>query len=259
MDKKKIKRIIAREGLILLGIIVFGFIIIAASDLYIKMPSGIDPTFSAFIDNETRPIEIDKTYAPRTSDGKLFKNLVRIKYLDTGETKVFKLANEEARKKIMDKRENIKKFGYFILFLSYPLYLFIRFILWAIKKLRKKDIILKMNKKQIVVIWIGVLLFIPLFLNFLFSVLDSKEISKMNTRIKYLQEKKENYIKIWENDKYTSRLTFLEGISRYNEEIKKDILKKCKLIRCLIWATSFIFVYLNLFVFAMFFSKRNNS
>lgn len=95
MDKKKTRQIIAREGLIISGIISLGLLIIG-----INMVAN-----SIFV----------KTYMYIPLENKL-------------DFKIISYANYD----------NINVLGYTISLFGYPLYLLIRFIIWAIRELRER-------------------------------------------------------------------------------------------------------------------------
>lgn len=112
-----IKKIIAREGLILLGIIGIGYIIMATPELYIK----------------PKPIRIEQAKNKETPIDLLIEK--RITYLDTGERHIYRLSEVE---KSGNKQKAVKNIGFDILIFGYPVYLLIRFIIWAIKTLKHK-------------------------------------------------------------------------------------------------------------------------
>ncbi len=93
--KKKIKRVIAREGLVVIGFIAFAV-------LWFILWSYILPNVYIFMSR------------------KFFKSYA---YLWNY---------------IPEKVEEISFFSFFVLPLGYPIYLFIRFIIWALKTLRER-------------------------------------------------------------------------------------------------------------------------
>lgn len=115
--KMSIKKIIAREGLVLLGIIGIGYIIMTTPDLYIK----------------SRPIRIEQATNKETPIDLLTER--RITYLDTGERKIYRLSEIN---KARDRQERVRNIGFVILLFGYPVYLLVRFIIWAIRTLRQK-------------------------------------------------------------------------------------------------------------------------
>jgi len=110
MDKKKIKRIIARDGLIIIAIIAIGFIYI----LYI--PRLIYP----------RPIGGGRDYYAEEIEHKPSPQYTRI-------------TSTEELNKVDAKQERVRTMGMFLIILGYPIYLLIRFIIWAIKTLKQKE------------------------------------------------------------------------------------------------------------------------
>jgi hypothetical protein len=118
MNKKQLKKIIAREGLVLLGIVGIGCIIMATPGLYIK----------------SRPIRIEQTANKETPIDLLTER--RITYLDTGESKIYRLSEVD---KACEKQEKVRNVGFIIIFFGYPVYLLVRFIAWAIRTLRQKE------------------------------------------------------------------------------------------------------------------------
>lgn len=111
---KKAKKIIAREGLIIIGIIGIGFIIMTTPQLYIK----------------ARPIRIEQATSQETPIDLLTEK--RITYLDMGERKIYRLSEVN---KVGDRQEKVRSIGFFILLLGYPVYLLVRFIVWAVRTL----------------------------------------------------------------------------------------------------------------------------
>ena len=117
-----IKKLIAREGLIFIGIMLLGilFSFISAQIPYAERKPVGAPVFkdngpwNQYIvgtkDEKGRPIEkIDGSwYLKDSNDNNLMK-------------------------------DNIANLGMFILFFCYPFYLLIRFILWAIRTLKQKE------------------------------------------------------------------------------------------------------------------------
>jgi len=112
---KKIKKAIAREGLIIMGIIGVGFIVMSTPQLYIK----------------ARPIRIEKLPNQETPIDLLTEK--RITYLDTGERKIYRLSEVN---KVGDRQKNVRDIGFFILLFGYPVYLLVRFIVWAVRMMR---------------------------------------------------------------------------------------------------------------------------
>jgi hypothetical protein len=118
MCVKKVKKTIAKEGLIILGIIGIGFIIMTTPQLYIK----------------ARPIRIEQATNQEAPVDLLTEK--RITYLDTGERKIYRLSEVS---KAGDRQDRVRNIGFFILLLGYPVYLLARFIVWAVRTLREKN------------------------------------------------------------------------------------------------------------------------
>ena len=117
VKSKRVKSLIAREGLILLGIIGVGCLVINTAGLYTK----------------PRPIRIEKATSKEKPIDLLTEK--RITYLDTGERRIFRLSEVE---RAGERQARVEGIGLFILLLGYPVYLLIRFILWAIRTLKEK-------------------------------------------------------------------------------------------------------------------------
>lgn len=117
----KTKRVIAREGLIILGIIGIGILIIFLSSIY--PPSPV-------------PIKTDiETGRPSTLTPKQFEKAKQEGFV------VDKIVSFEQRrlKENCDKaRGNLSLIGFLVLVAGYPLYLLIRFIIWATRALKHK-------------------------------------------------------------------------------------------------------------------------
>ena len=122
MDVKKIKRIVAREGLILLGIIGIGFIIMTTPQLYIK-PKPI---------REAKSLEQGQTYV---TEGKAKPWEVWQEGKVKPEHKIYRLSEVD---KAEERQDKVRTTGFVILLLGYPVYWLVRFIAWAIKTLRQK-------------------------------------------------------------------------------------------------------------------------
>jgi hypothetical protein len=111
MDTKKIKRIVAREGLILLGIIGVGFSVIATSDLYFRHKYKLGRDYYA----------------------------EEIEHKSSVKQDIFDKIYPEYQKEMAEKeRGRAVSIGFFILLLGYPAYLLVRFIIWAVKTLKGK-------------------------------------------------------------------------------------------------------------------------
>lgn len=174
----KIKRIIAREGLIILGVIMFGISLIYCGnnlkDKYNKFDllSAKPAEFQNILwDDELNylttpnvdlfspiPMPKDNQKMSWWKCGEMIKIRFPHSYDDMGN---YELANKfvakypvykdkvdfnspsrkqetihNLRKNII---ENMGKTGWLVMFYSYPLYLLIRFIIWSIRTLRKKE------------------------------------------------------------------------------------------------------------------------
>ena len=112
-----VKKMIVREGLILLGVIGIGFIITA--------------TFCKLYDSLLlRPIRIEKT----SDKWSPINPLTEVRFLEKdGERSIYLLSNIAMEKQLA----NGRRVGFAILLFGYPFYLLIRLILWAINKLKK--------------------------------------------------------------------------------------------------------------------------
>ena len=122
MRKWDVKKLIAREGLIILGIIGVGCIVMTTPELYIK----------------PRPIRIEQV----TDIKKPIDRLTEMMTVDTetllagkGTRQIYRIgAWEEAK----ERKEKVRSLGFIILFFGYPVYLLVRFIAWAVKTLKSK-------------------------------------------------------------------------------------------------------------------------
>lgn len=121
MDNK-IKKIIAREGLVILTVVALGGGLIFLSTRYPFYPVAIRTDI--------------KTGRPLTLTSKQFDKLQQEGFA------VEKIASFEQRRltENCDKtRNNLSLIGFLALVGGYPLYLLIRFILWASKTLKQKE------------------------------------------------------------------------------------------------------------------------
>jgi hypothetical protein len=156
---KNLKKIIAREGLVILGIIGISCLIFLISDKYPLYK--FDPNISSkitYLDNEeTRvkfedgtmiefetkpsPQDIQEAYSkavgskPSTLTSEQFDKLKKSGF--TSEQIVSFELKRQTEKRLKIKKD-LSSLGFLILFLGYPIYLLIRFIIWAIKVLREK-------------------------------------------------------------------------------------------------------------------------
>ena len=121
MCVKKVKEIIAREGLTIIGIIGISFIIMTTPQLYIKAkPIRIEQA----TDKET---PIDLLTEMRTIDTETLLS-------GTGARAIYRITEWNKAK---DRTEKVRSLGFIILFFGYPVYLLVRFIIWALRTLRE--------------------------------------------------------------------------------------------------------------------------
>lgn len=165
-----IKKLIAREGLIILSFIGLSLLIILTPDLYIKR-KPID-LFAGVTKQEEKSIEkimdFRKKY-PQYNDfdnltiaeklankfpeyGPVYEDIKKINERNKNKTDIFDVSTakpidfsqlgfeiDPRIEKIHVQKEKVKNFGFLLLFFGYPIYLLCRFILWAVKTLRKKE------------------------------------------------------------------------------------------------------------------------
>lgn len=145
MDRKKIERIIAREGLILLGIIAIGTSFIYLANVIRN--KQLLPVYLLEFDNGKKykavlnPNEDYRIVATDKELNELAENIKKRENLPLDlKLKSFKLISGKRTDFIwIEQRvENFRKLGVIILFLTYPLYLLICFFIWAVKVLREK-------------------------------------------------------------------------------------------------------------------------
>jgi hypothetical protein len=126
-EKMKInwKKIIAREGLVLLGFVSLSCFLI------LIVPLCFNPT-SLKDSKELVKGEVYDTNGPTNApwdawqkDGKIVPGY-----------KVFRISDG---KKAESQRAKVKEISIYILLFGYPIYLLIRFILWAIRTLKQKE------------------------------------------------------------------------------------------------------------------------
>lgn len=144
--KKKIKRIIAREGLIILSIIGISIILFLISGL---IPASSTYIYTCYTGNREYKIELNWYQSTYTNDdkSKIFELLQKLNPKDFPLDKDgyvwmpsdFKVSYPDTKYNLLGHIKNaFYNFGIFILITSYPLYLLIRFIPWAIKTLKEK-------------------------------------------------------------------------------------------------------------------------
>lgn len=158
---KVIKRVIAREGLILLGIVLISSTCIFISAYFInKYP---EPNYNVsdeeFLSAEGLTLEeialtlVNKKFRddhPEFKDVGFLELFPIIKKrfpeyiypenaLEVRQNILKKFAKIETKKKLNNIFRGINDFGYKFLLLAYPIYLLISFIFWAIRTLKHKD------------------------------------------------------------------------------------------------------------------------
>jgi len=116
MDKKTIKQIVAREGLIVLGMILLAFSIFFISSSFPKMAYEKTPSFLT-------PQEFKEARDAGLTAEEIFRQYHERK---------------QSEPKAKKTRFLIRFYGFILIFCAYPFYLLIRFIIWAIKTLREK-------------------------------------------------------------------------------------------------------------------------
>lgn len=118
-----IKKIIAREGLIILGIIFISVLCLNSSTLFFRSENmGLTSTQ---LESLSQVDESKKLNAPSDKEFTL-RDFV----------------TPEMAQKEINRRNIVRKFndvGIFLIFASYPIYLLFRFIIWAIRTLREKE------------------------------------------------------------------------------------------------------------------------
>lgn len=163
---KPLKKIIAREGLIIAGIIVSGLIVIVLSGRlrgyfyekisyseikwvdYYPEPEGdsferlknlriYDPQFNNLDDEAfiNKLIEIK----PHLKEifNKIKKDIVDFKTKNKPVKKaIYEQKRDEQSAKLFDVFTSIENYSFIYLFFAYPIYLLVRFIIWAVKALK---------------------------------------------------------------------------------------------------------------------------
>lgn len=156
----KIKKLIAREGLIILSFIGLSLLIILTPDIYIKRKPidflvGVTkqedksleiimnfrkkyPQYND-LDNLTLTERLARKYPEYVP---VYQDLKKINERNKNKTNVFDVSTATtitpSIEKIYIQKEKVKSFGFLLLFLGYPIYLLCRFIFWAVKTLRNK-------------------------------------------------------------------------------------------------------------------------
>ncbi len=148
-----IKKTIAREGLVILGIIAVGGLIILLSFVFPPYPAPINSKFDI---TTAKPVENTRDYYAEEIEGKKSSqylsetdksNQDSNEWVDVPVDTAKKVVTDLLTKKSyrlsdierMNRgQQNINNAGFFIIFLGYPVYLIIRFITWSIRILREK-------------------------------------------------------------------------------------------------------------------------
>jgi len=119
---KTIKRIVAREGLIIVGLVALFFLTSYLNTLFFN--SRVEECAKTRIDSEMKEAKLrlpEKTKVP-------------LEFLHFTHQESYNLCNNSAR---FSHPRYFETTVYFIIFF-YPLYWLVRFIIWAIKTLREK-------------------------------------------------------------------------------------------------------------------------
>jgi len=134
--KQNIKKIIAREGLIILGCIILGFIIIWCGSL--SIPNPFEPKGTRIKYSDYTVIKFEKK--PSTEVIKEAYNQINDGTWDPSGPDDKSLPSDFIAWEILPPKpislDSVTLIGYLILIFGYPLYLVIRFVLWAIKTLK---------------------------------------------------------------------------------------------------------------------------
>ena len=126
----KIKKIIAREGLAIIGVIAAGLLIIFASSIFPPHPKPIEPILK-----ETASAVADKWdgYRAKTASD-LYENAPEMARAKSKSREVYRI------------RSGLHTIGFLLLILGYPFYLFIRYIIWAVRTLKRDEMPSKFKK-----------------------------------------------------------------------------------------------------------------
>jgi hypothetical protein len=141
-----IKRIIAREGLVISGILLAGVLCFAGSKVIIKC--FLLPTYKVIFSNggeySVQLTKIDDLGTASVDDVREYATqVIKIRdnlpsYLTVVDVKLVG-GKEKEFIKLRLLMERLRSFGLYLLIFAFPLYLFVRFILWAIRTLKKRD------------------------------------------------------------------------------------------------------------------------
>jgi hypothetical protein len=126
MNKKHLKKIIAREGLIILGIIAVGLLVITTVGLYNK-PSSITDKQEK---NQNFTSLTKEQFQKGREAGYTVEQIADFEKIRKGKSEILEIEKTGKRE------ARIENIGLFILFLGYPAYLLFRFVIWAIRTLR---------------------------------------------------------------------------------------------------------------------------
>lgn len=155
----KTKKIIAREGLIIVGIIILSILLTIVSkqinrpmrilplDDWVESPQDETDAINKILDlrekypqyNDLTNMELAKRMAKKYPD---WENVYKVIQRINEESKNLKYnyaTSKPAKIKRSKLSEQVSTLSYWILIFGYPLYLLIRFILWAIKTLKQKE------------------------------------------------------------------------------------------------------------------------
>jgi hypothetical protein len=163
-----IKKLVAREGLIILSFLGISLLIILTPDLYIKpKPIGLAPGVTqAEIKSIDTLMELRKEY-PQYNDldnlnlaqkiaskypeyEAVHKDFLEISERNKDKPNVFDISTAKPVQstgetyrldeiiKAGQQQEKVRTVGFYFLILGYPVYLLVRFIVWAIRTLREE-------------------------------------------------------------------------------------------------------------------------
>lgn len=135
MDTKNIKRIVAREGLIITSLIAaFSLCLLLSHWQSTCISKGVKTNLS-----ELRNIQTSKPIESKSKEDSIFTSAQFNDDRDwskMSDKEVLDEAGIPLKDRPLFQRINFDNWALFILFVVYPLYLLIRFIIWAIRTLR---------------------------------------------------------------------------------------------------------------------------
>lgn len=141
--KPRIKKIIAREGLILLGIAILSssfFYLAHLQNTWISGNSATDSSIENFdIERATEQEIVDYLSKKGKSPQQIHKILIDSKLMKMSDKQLYELSYLPKSKWPLFNKIDFKELGIFSLLLIYPLYLLVRFVTWAIGTLKKRD------------------------------------------------------------------------------------------------------------------------